>query len=1093
VEKKNTRRKSMILRKWFILIIIFMIIGALSISKSVFAEVLPSTGDIKLPVILINFNDTNTEYTTADFESLLFEDTLGVATGPGTLKDYFDEVSYGAFSISPGTVAVSQWYTASLGHDDYDADPEGLVREALTLADGDIDFSEYDSDGNGEVDIVIVIHQGRGEEESGDTSDIWSHMDYLSMSADGKNISRYIIVPELSGSDSMLTIGRLAYEIGHTLGIPNLSDTDNTSSGIGAWGLMGTGWKNKTAITGDTPAHPTAWTKSYLGWITPTKLKGFVENEEIKAVSEEPDVYQLLNNPNGVDWEWDADSIPGTGEYFLLENRHQTGFDAGLPGSGLLIWHIYEAVDGTNVVNTYEGGKKLVDLEEADGLAELDAGPDYPGDDGDPFPGSSGNRTFTNTSNPNNFLYEDINKNIRRTGCGVFNISDPGISMTADFGCRFAVTHPGWDDIGAVLDKMGYDYFELYGEYERLKKIEFLEVFDALFINCAGDIDTSFTETIKNTVGSWVEDGNGLYASDWGYTYVNKIFPDKIIFPDSPKIGNVQEVTARVTDGGLRNYLGSNKLDIYYDLGAWVVIDSVAADTKVLLTSDVDVTAGAPPLTPTLQRPTSPTKSSAKSMLDDSILAATFQSGNGSVVYTTFHNEANISEDIQKFLEYSVLIPITSQQRQEVIDLLESLGYDVDDPTLNSINKGEEKFFTTYEITTETKLAFILSWQSGTMKLSVFKPDGSLYAEKESGESPIIIEVNNPDQGQWTYKVTAIDVAYDNYPFVVGTGSQGGPPEHFLTVTKNGTGTGIVISEDGNIDCGNDCEYKFKEGTTVVLTAQADDDSGLFQWAGDCDTVEGTTCTVMVDSEKTVNATFNELFTLTVKTSGDGIGTITSGDGIIDCGNMCEGDFPENTVVTLTAEEADDSALTSWEGCEATDGVTCAVTVDSNKTVKVKFDKVVPIRIKKGLIVKKKNKENKDSLKLLLKDCTGLKKALSKIENSSVEFSIINLDTQDVIVSKKIQGGFIDPNDAKTTYKYIGKENKPEKQIHKFKPEQEKISCKIKKSNFGELTPDTDTTQVQLKIRIKVDTTTFQSLQNWQVKDKANKTKLMYR
>jgi hypothetical protein len=82
-------------------------------------------------------------------------------------------------------------------------------------------------------------------------------------------------------------------------------------------------------------------------------------------------------------------------EYFLLENRQKSGYDAGLPGTGLLIWHVDEFQTG----NTEET-RKLVDLEEADGLNELDGSDDF-GDSGDPFPGVSNNTTFDDSSNPN--------------------------------------------------------------------------------------------------------------------------------------------------------------------------------------------------------------------------------------------------------------------------------------------------------------------------------------------------------------------------------------------------------------------------------------------------------------------------------------------------------------------------------------------------------------------------------------------------------------------------------------------------------------------------------------------------------------------
>jgi hypothetical protein len=136
-------------------------------------------------------------------------------------------------------------------------------------------------------------------------------------------------------------------------------------------------------------------------------------------------VYQLLNNPNGVDWVFE--SYSGTGEYYLIENRQQVGFDVGLPGCGLLIWHIDESVVFDNSANANQN-RRLVDLKQADGLNSLNitVGGNR-GDVGDPFPGLSLNRTFNATSNPKSNLYSGS-----PSGVSVTNIADCSSTMTAN-------------------------------------------------------------------------------------------------------------------------------------------------------------------------------------------------------------------------------------------------------------------------------------------------------------------------------------------------------------------------------------------------------------------------------------------------------------------------------------------------------------------------------------------------------------------------------------------------------------------------------------------------------------------------------------
>jgi len=399
--------------------------------QRVYAKTVPSTGVIRVPVILINFSDTAPTYTIYDFYDLLFAYQPSIATGPGSMADYYSEVSYGNLTLTGNVVG---WVTADYGHDYYgediegdDAHPAELVREAVEKADPYFDFSSYDNNGDGYVDCVIIIHQGTGQEASDNSYDIWSHRWSLSSSGvgsyttdDGVIVNDYAIQPEIYAGDYQITtIGVFCHEFGHLLGLPDLYDTDKSSYGIGNWGIMGGGNWNYTSRLGDTPAHFMAWCKWFLGWVNPTKVTGTMNDEIIKYVEGYNDVYQLLDNPGGPqDW---SSSGSGVGEYFLVENRQKVGFDAGLPSDGLLIWHIDESIPNNR--NEYH---KLVDLEEADGWNDLDLLVNK-GDAGDPFPGSYNNRIFNDNSNPNSKLYDGSNSN-----AGVTDISNSGLTMTAD-------------------------------------------------------------------------------------------------------------------------------------------------------------------------------------------------------------------------------------------------------------------------------------------------------------------------------------------------------------------------------------------------------------------------------------------------------------------------------------------------------------------------------------------------------------------------------------------------------------------------------------------------------------------------------------
>ncbi len=408
------------------------------------AKVVPPTGTANIPVILVNFSNTSTTYSNANFNSLLF------GTGNFSMKDYYQEVSYGTFSVSPGPwLGVAGWYQASKAHDYYGADSQGsdawpgdLVYEAVRAADlAGLNFAAYDQDGDCYVDVVNIVHQGTGQEAGGPATDIWSHSWSLSGALFWGNsnfgtyttndpcpsnpstfikVDDYVVQPEVLGTIQH-TMGVFAHEYGHALGLPDLYDTDYTSSGVGSWSLMAGGSWNGIVNSGDRPAHMDAWSKYFLGWITPLQVSGTMVNEAVTQAATAADVYQLLPG-----------SPSGGGEYFLVENRQKTGFDAGLPGAGLLIWHIDESKNSNNN-ECYPGGPSCaaqhyhVALVQADNLWELEKGLDS-GDTGDPFPGSTTKTTFNITSSPNSNLHNGSPSNVSVTSIGA-----SASTMTATF------------------------------------------------------------------------------------------------------------------------------------------------------------------------------------------------------------------------------------------------------------------------------------------------------------------------------------------------------------------------------------------------------------------------------------------------------------------------------------------------------------------------------------------------------------------------------------------------------------------------------------------------------------------------------------
>lgn len=398
-----------------------------------------SIGTNDLLVLLVNFSDTTPKFSRQDFQTAYFTE------GTHGLVDYFREVSLDQFSVSSGSAGIQGWVTLSKTHDYYGADfayselhdfrLTQLAQEAVTELDQTgFDFAPYDLNGDCYVDTLAIIHQGEDQAYTGDPTDIWSvswalPSDYITNSpcpSGGKiKVSSYTIQSETQDND-LAPIGGIAHEYGHALGLPDLYDTDGSSLGVGKWSLMSYGCNNQALVFADRPAHPDAWSKYALGWIAPLPVDSF-QHKVIRPVETTGTVYQVLNG------------TPFSGEYFLLENRRQTGFDIGLPGSGLLIWHIdgdtINDLNYLNEVNNYECHKGPVscatqhygvELIQADGKWDLEAG-DNAGDHGDPYPGSSFNSSFTDHSDPFSRLFSGVASMV-----SISNIAASRSDITAD-------------------------------------------------------------------------------------------------------------------------------------------------------------------------------------------------------------------------------------------------------------------------------------------------------------------------------------------------------------------------------------------------------------------------------------------------------------------------------------------------------------------------------------------------------------------------------------------------------------------------------------------------------------------------------------
>ncbi len=348
-----------------------------------------------------------------------------------------------------------------------------------------------------------------------------------------------------------------------------------------------------------------------------------------------------------------------------------------------------------------------------------------------------------------------LSTNVPLCGGGIniqYNLNSPHNLCTKP---NLGVTPTGYDNIGSVLSRSEINYPWAEMPLENLKYLPYLEQYDTVFINCSQNVQNS--PDVATAIQDYVRGGGSIYASDWAYEYIRDAFPGFITFyGENPKIGSPGSVVADIVDSGLAKYINPdyppNTIELNYNLNIWVVIDGVSANTTVHLRGDIQTSIG---------------------QLYDKPLTVSFTpypESPGKVIYTTFHNEAQQNDIEKKLLEYLVLIPTTSELTKEAKEYIKSFGVYAKETNINTIDIGAISPQFTYNLGKSDTLVFGANWSGGTIGLSIYSPDGSLYDQLLSDSPPVAIVIPEAQTGNWKYQITGINVPYDNYPYVVVVG-----------------------------------------------------------------------------------------------------------------------------------------------------------------------------------------------------------------------------------------------------------------------------------------------------------------------------------
>ncbi|MDR2474412.1 MAG: M6 family metalloprotease domain-containing protein [Bacteroidales bacterium] len=256
-----------------------------------------------------------------------------------------------------------------------------------------------------------MIFAGYGDESISDGQQIWSHAWTLGTTVikDGVKLSRYSCSPELRGSSgtNITYIGVIAHELCHVFGSPDYYDVDYSGyTGSGNWDLMAGGSWNDG---GRQPAHINPYQKIQFGWIIPQIITtGSIVSNMPPSLSN-PVVYKVVTNNNG--------------EHYLLENRQLAGFDASLPGHGLLIWHIAANV-ASYAPNDSHPQQVYPICASSTTTIPTNAPSSYGiiNSAGCPFPGTSSKIEFIDNSTPQAFTWTGLSVIIKYSKFGYYEV-----------------------------------------------------------------------------------------------------------------------------------------------------------------------------------------------------------------------------------------------------------------------------------------------------------------------------------------------------------------------------------------------------------------------------------------------------------------------------------------------------------------------------------------------------------------------------------------------------------------------------------------------------------------------------------------------
>lgn len=335
---------------------------------------------------------------------------------------------------------------------------------------------------------------------------------------------------------------------------------------------------------------------------------------------------------------------------------------------------------------------------------------------------------------------------------------------------RLAVTPPEYDDMGRLLDTLGRGYRYTQISLDDLLHADRLAEYDVVFLTCGGvprewlgrrlresergsagvyRPKAEIVDMIQESFRKFVGHGGTLYVSDLQFDLLKLAFPEFVDQAGEGK-GEVQTVEAEVVDSGLRRLLGPT-IDLRFDMPAWRPAAFRGPEVTTYLQG-------------TYRLRDAPERTGP--------LLITFPHGEGTVVFTSFHNEAQNEEMELELLRHLVFTTVTAREESKIRQTMVRGGFSPTERNLLSASSKSKPVREKYQCQKRGPLQFVLGFedQGAQIRLTVISPEGDKI--ERTATKTLTIAVDDAAEGTWQYTIAPIKIPYEHFPFTLTIGQK---------------------------------------------------------------------------------------------------------------------------------------------------------------------------------------------------------------------------------------------------------------------------------------------------------------------------------